>query len=135
MLNYTFLLRNIIVDKTNKWHDNYSLYSYSVLYPELFWSQYTGLGSQTQTSKCSKVLISCVSFCQRYLLQSKERYFELFRMQNSQTFPGFHPWTLLGRADSVASDSPAAQWFFSSLCSSQNRHLPKIAGYSTDIII
>ena len=31
-------------------------HSWSVSYPELFWSGYTGLGSQTQTPKLSKVL-------------------------------------------------------------------------------
>ena len=41
-------------------------------YPELFQSWYTGLGSQTQTPKHSKVLISDVSFCQRSLSQSQE---------------------------------------------------------------
>ena len=37
----------------------------TVPYPELFWSWYTSLGSQAQTPKCSKVLISGVSFHQR----------------------------------------------------------------------
>ena len=41
-------------------------------YPELFWSRYTGLGSQTQTPKRSKVLISGVSFRQHFLSQSQE---------------------------------------------------------------
>ena len=57
--------------------------------------------------------------------------FELFRTQNSQKFPGFYPCTPLGRAYSSAPDSPAAQWFFSSLHSSKNWYPPKIAGYST----
>ena len=61
-----------------------------------------------------------------------EQCFELFRLQNSQKFPGFCPWTPLGRAYSTTLDSLAAQWFFSSLCLSKNRHPPKIAGYSTD---
>ena len=54
--------------------------------------------------------------------ESRERCFELIRM------------TPLGRAYSAASDSPAAQRFFSSLCLSKNRHPQKIAGYGTDKI-
>ena len=63
--------------------------------------------------------------------EPRERCFELFRTQNSQKFPGFRPWTPLGRAYSAAPDSPAAQRFFSLLRSSKNRHPPKIAGYGT----
>ena len=100
-------------------------------YPELFWSWYTCLGSQTQTPKCSKVLISGVSF---HVAEPREWCFELFRMQNSQTFPGFCPWTPLGRAYSTTPDSLAAQRFFSLQCLSKNRHSQKIAGYSTDVI-
>ena len=66
-----------------------------VLYPELFWSWCTGLGSQTQTPKCSKVLISGVSFCQHSLLQSQESdvlsYSECKIAKNFQGFtPGPH---------------------------------------------
>ena len=104
----------------------------SVPYPELFWSWYTGLGSQTQIPKCSKVLISGVSFCQRSL--SREQCFELFRTQNSQKVPGFCPWTPLGRAYSTTPDSPAAQQFFSLLHSSKNWHPQKIAGYDTVVV-
>ena len=68
--------------------------------------------------------------------EPRERCFVLFRMQNSQKFPGFHPWTPLGRAYSAAPppfpDFLAAQRFFSSLRSSKNQHPPKIAGYATD---
>ena len=42
----------------------------------------------------------------------REWCFELFRMQNSQKFPGFCPWTPLGRA-STTPDSPPAQWLSS----------------------
>ena len=45
--------------------------------------------------------------------EPRERFFELFRMQNRQKFPWFHPWTLLGRASSATPDSPSAQRFFS----------------------
>ena len=62
----------------------------------------------------------------------REPCFELFRMQNSQKFPGFHTWTPLGRAYSTTPDSPAAQRFFSLLRLSKNWHPPKIAGYGTD---
>ena len=73
------------------------LHSNPVSYPELFWSQYTGLGSQTQTPKCSKVLISGVSFHQRSLLQSQESavlsYSECAIATNFQGFPPGHHWT------------------------------------------
>ena len=67
----------------------------AVPYPELFWNQYTGLGSQTQTPKRSKVLISSVSFHQRSLSQSQESdvssYSEHKIAKNSQGFaPGPH---------------------------------------------
>ena len=75
---------------------------WSVPYPELFWSRYTGLGSQTQTPKLSKVLISGISFRHRLLSQSHESdVLSLFRMQNSQNFQGLCPWTPLGRAYST----------------------------------
>ena len=71
-------------------------------YPELFWSRYTSLGSQTQTPKLSKVLISGVSFHHCSLLLSHETdVLSLFRMQNSQNFLGLCPWTPLGRACSA----------------------------------
>ena len=67
----------------------------AVPYPELFWSQYTGLGSQTQTSKRSKVLISGVSLHQCSLSQSQESdvlsYSECKVAKNFQGFtPGLH---------------------------------------------
>ena len=67
--------------------------------------------------------------------EPREWCFELFRMQNSQTFPGFCPWTPLGRAYSIVPDSPAVQQFFSSLHLSKNQHPQKIAGYSIDIFL
>ena len=54
--------------------------------------------------------------------EPRERCFELFRMQNSQKFPGFCPWTPLGRAYSAAPDSPAAQRFFFLLHPSKKCH-------------
>ena len=50
---------------------------------------------------------------------------ELFRTQNSQKFPGFYPWTPMGRAYSTGPDSVAAQRFISSLHSSKNQHAHK----------
>ena len=64
--------------------------------------------------------------------EPREQCFELFRMQNSQKFPGFCPWTSLARAYSIAPDSQAAQRFFFSLGSSKNWHPQEIAGYGTD---
>ena len=56
----------------------------------------------------------------------REPCFELLRTQNSQKFPGFHPWTPLGRAYSTTPDSPAAQRFFSSLRLLKNWHPQKL---------
>ena len=65
---------------------------YTVLYPELFWSQYTSLGSQTQTLTCSKVLISGVSFRQHSLLQSQESYVLSYsECKIAKNFQGFTP--------------------------------------------
>ena len=33
--------------------------------------------------------------------EPRERCFEVFRMQNSQNFPGLRPWTPPGRVDSA----------------------------------
>ena len=61
-------------------------------YPELFWSQYTGLGSQTQTPKCSKVLISGVSFCQHSLSRSQESdVLSYSKGKIAKDFQGFAP--------------------------------------------
>ena len=66
--------------------------SWSVLYPELFWSWYTGLGSQTQTPKCSKVLISGVSFHQHSLSQSQEgNVLSYSEHKIAKNFQGFTP--------------------------------------------
>ena len=61
-------------------------------YPELFWSWYTGLGSQIQTPKRSKVLISGVSFRQRSLLQSQKRdVLSYSERKIAKNFQGFAP--------------------------------------------
>ena len=60
---------------------------------------------------------------------------ELFRMQNSQKFSVFCPWTPLGRAYSIAPDSAAAQRFFFLLRLSKNWHSQKIARYGTAVRI
>ena len=69
---------------------------YAVPYPELFWSSYTGLGSQIQTPKRSKVLISGVSFRQRSLSQSQESnvfsYSECKIAKNFQDFVSGPHW-------------------------------------------
>ena len=68
------------------------LHSNPVSYPELFWSQYTGLGSQTQTPKCSKVLISGVSFHQRFLSLSQESdVLSYSEHKIAKNFQGFAP--------------------------------------------
>ena len=103
-------------------------------YPEVFRSRYTCLGYQTQTSEFSKVLISGVSFHHRSLSQSHESdilSYSEYKIVTSGVSPldptreGFQP------PPSVP-DSPVAQWFFSSLGSSKNRHPPKNAGYGAD---
>ena len=83
----------------------YILYSFRLVpvpYPELFGSQYTGLGSWNQTPKLSKVLLSGVSIRYRSLSPShKSDVLSLFRMQNSQNFLELCTWTPLGRAYSA----------------------------------
>ena len=65
---------------------------WSVLHPEPFWSQYTGLGSQTQTPKHSKVLISGVNFCQCSLSQSQEsNVLSYSECKITKNFHGFTP--------------------------------------------
>ena len=85
-----------------KYHPKYL----AVPYPELFWRWYTGLGSQIQPPKCSKVLISGVNFCQRSLSQSQEsNVLSYSERKIAKKFPGFRPRTPLGRAYSAAPDS------------------------------
>ena len=61
-------------------------------YPELFWSRYNSLGSQIQSPKCSKVLISGVSFCQCSLLQSQESdVLNYSECKIDKNFQGFAP--------------------------------------------
>ena len=73
----------------------------SVSYPEIFWSRYTGLGSQTKTPKLSKVLISQKFSSPFVVAEPREQCFELFRMQNNQNFLGLCPWTPWERAYSA----------------------------------
>ena len=108
-----------------------------VLYQKLFWSWYPGLGSQTQTSKLSKVLISGVSFCNCSLSQSHESNVLSYpECKIAENFSGFCPLTPLGRTYSTQPppprDSPAAQRFFPLLCSSKNQHPQKTTEYSTE---
>ena len=96
-----------------------------MLCPELFWSRYTGLWSQAQTPKLSKVLISGVSFHHRSLLHSHESNvlsYSEFKM--TKVFWGFAPGPYWG-SFTLPPDSPAAQRFFSSLCSLKNWHPPR----------
>ena len=55
--------------------------------------------------------------------ERQEQYFELFRMQYSQNFLP-PPLDSNGGRLTAPTDSLAAQWFFSLLCSSKNRHPP-----------
>ena len=89
-----------------------------VLYPELFWSRYTSLGSQPQTPKCSKVLISGATFHQRSLSQSPESdvlsYSECKIAKNFQCFaPGLH-WERL-------TAQPQTPWLHNSFSPSYTR--------------
>ena len=63
--------------------------------------------------------------------------FELLRRQNIQKFSRALPLdpTGTGLQHPPPPYSPAAQWFFCSLRLSRNWHLPKIAGYGTDIFL
>ena len=75
----------------------------TVLYPELFWSWYTSLGSQTQIHKCSKVLISGVSFCQCFLSQSRERdVLSYSEHKIAKNFQGFTPGPQWGGLTALA---------------------------------
>ena len=86
---------------------NFHLFTthFSVLYPEVFWSRYSGLRSQTlksvktNSSKNRQMPVhtnlTMYSFC-----------IKLFRMQNNQNFPGLRPWTPMGRAYSVPLQTP-----------------------------
>ena len=60
--NYVLIVTSVphwklwkVTDKAANWAKSFSSVLFTVAYPELFWSQYTGLGSQTQTPKLSKV--------------------------------------------------------------------------------
>ena len=81
-------------EKRIQWHDSKHCRSigHSVPYPELFWSWYTSLGSQTQTLKHSKVLISAVSFPQHSLSQSQEsNVLSYSEYKIAKNFQGFAP--------------------------------------------
>ena len=74
-------------------------------YSELFWSWYTCLESQTQTTKISKVLklihLKMDKSSPFVVPELWEWCFELFRMQNSHSFLELHLWNPLGRAYSA----------------------------------
>ena len=80
-------------------------------YPELFWSWYIGLGSQTKTPELSKVLVSSVSFHHCLLL---------FILSLKPTGEGLQP------QPRSPPDSPAARQFFSSLHLLKNQHPQKL---------
>ena len=105
----------------------------SVLYPELFWSWYTGLRSQTQTLKCSKVLISGVTFCQCSLLQSQEsNVLSYSECKIAKNFQGFAPGPLWGGL-TVLPQTPRLHNGFSPCYTHwKNWHPQKIAGNATD---
>ena len=60
--------------------------------------------------------------------EPQEQCFEIFRMQNSQKFPGLCTWTPLGRAYNTPSPPPPLD---SHLYWSKNQNPQKIAGYGT----
>ena len=104
----------------------------AVPYPELLWSRYSSLGSQTQTPKLSKVLISGVSFHHRSLSQShKSNVLSYSECKIANIFQGFTPERHWGRL-TVPPRLTNCTTFFSSLSLLKNRHPQKIAGYSTD---
>ena len=101
-------------------------------YPELFWSRYTCLGSQIQTPKFSKVLISGVSFRHHWLSQSYESdVLSYSECRKTKLFRGFASGPHWGGL-TTPPDSPVAQRFFSSQRSSKNQHPQKIAGNGTE---
>ena len=64
--------------------------------------------------------------------EPRERCFQLFRMQNSQNFPGLRPWTSLGRTYSVP-QTPQLHNGFSLRYTRRKPALPKNTGYGTGI--
>ena len=104
----------------------------TVLYPELFWSQYTGLGFQTQTLKCSKVLISGVSFRQCSLSQNQESdVLSYSEHKIAKNFQGFTPGPHWGGLTALPQTPQLHNSFFSMLHLLKNQHAQKIAGYGT----
>ena len=92
-----------------------------VPYPELFWGQYTSLGSQTQTP-----LISGVSFHHCLLSQGHNSYLLSYsECKITNIFQGFAPERHWGGLTALPLDSPTTQWFFSSLCLLKNQHPQK----------
>ena len=100
-------------------------------YPELFWSRYTSLGSQIQSPKCSKVLISGVSFCQRSLSQSQEsNVLNYSECKIDKNFQGFAPGPYWGGLP-VPPQTPHLHNGFSHSYTRWKTSTPqKIAGYS-----
>ena len=93
----------------------------SVPYPELFWRQYTGLRSQTQTLDTLKSIKINSSKNRLMTIHALVHnvLFLFWALQNVKQpkFSRLHPWIPLQR---VSGDSPAVQQFFSSLCLLKN---------------
>ena len=75
------------------------------------WRWYTGLESQTQTPKCSKVLISGVSFRQHSLSQSQEsNVLSYSERKIAKNFMGFAPGPYWGGLTAL----PLTLWLYNS---------------------
>ena len=86
-------------------------------------------GIPNSDPKLSKVLISGISFRHRSLSQSHESdVLSLFRMQNTQDFPGLCPWTHWREL------TAPPRLTSSLLRSSKNRHPQKISEYGTALL-
>ena len=93
--------------------------------PELFQSWYTGLGSQTQTPKHSKVSISGVSFCQRSLSQSQESdVLSYSECKIAKNFQGITPGPHWGGL-TVPAQAPRPHKGFSSCYTCQKTNTPQ----------
>ena len=114
-----------VIDKAANWAKSFSSVLFTAAYPELFWSQYTGLGSQTQTPKLSKVqkLIHLKIDNDRHRATKAM----LLGIQNAKQlkFAGALRLGPTGESLQYPPDSPAAKWVFSSLCFLKNWHPKK----------
>ena len=111
----------------------------SAVKPELFWSRYTGLGSQIQTPKFLNVRLVLYLFNVKHCLSlfivtdsHENNVLSTTECQIAKIFRGFAPGPHWGGLTAPFQDPPAAMRFFSSLHSSKNRPPQKTSGYGNE---